>query len=120
MGSGVYVRTLQHKLNQSIAAFKRYENSHCYKWGGGRRKSSKGYILLWMPEYPNCMSDGYVFEHRYLMEQHMGRTLDKDELVHHINKITDDNRIENLQVIPRSEHIILHGVKKPKARSNYK
>ena len=43
-------------------------------------------------------------EHRYLMEQHLGRKLDRNEQVHHINGDWLDNRIENLQVLTNSEH----------------
>ena len=45
-----------------------------------------------------------VREHRYLMEQHLGRKLDRNEQVHHINGDCRDNRIENLQVLTNSEH----------------
>jgi len=45
-----------------------------------------------------------VYEHRYLMEQHLGRKLDRNEQVHHINGDWRDNRIENLQVLTNSEH----------------
>ena len=47
-------------------------------------------------------------EHRYIMEKHIGRMLENDETVHHINHVKDDNRIENLQLMTFKEHAGLH------------
>lgn len=49
-------------------------------------------------------------EHRYIMEQHLGRKLCTNEVVHHINGDARDNRIENLQVMSRSEHSAIHNI----------
>lgn len=49
---------------------------------------------------------------RYLMEQHLGRKIKKDEVVHHINGDSSDDRIENLQVLKRRDHSIHHNPKK--------
>jgi len=45
-----------------------------------------------------------VMVHRYLMEQHIGRKLLPNEVVHHINGDRHDNRLENLMIMDRAEH----------------
>lgn len=54
-------------------------------------------------------------EHRYLMEQHLGRKLSSNELVHHKNENKRDNHIKNLTVMSKSEHARLHQKGKPKS-----
>lgn len=58
--------------------------------------------------------NGYLYrndmlEHRRIMEKYLGRKLNKNEHVHHKNKIRTDNRIKNLEVLSVSEHMSLHG-----------
>ena len=73
----------------------------------GRRKY-KGYVEIYKPNHPNSNSHGYIREHRFLVSEHIVRPLTTDEDVHHINGIKDDNRLENLQLILKSEHTKLH------------
>lgn len=46
--------------------------------------------------------------HRYLIEKEIGRKLSSKELVHHKNGDKQDNRIENLEILTRAEHIAKH------------
>ena len=72
-----------------------------YHWKGGvikhgthvRRRVDKGI---------------YIGEHRIVMEEHIGRKIKPEELVHHINGNGADNRIENHQIVSRAEHERIH------------
>ena len=71
-------------------------------WRGGRLVDVRGYVLIFCPTHPHAQHKGYVQEHRLVMEAHLGRTLLPTEIVHHINGIKDDNRIENLMLFADS------------------
>lgn len=47
-------------------------------------------------------------KHRFVMEEFIGRSLSKNELVHHIDGNRQNNDIENLKIVTRSEHKKLH------------
>lgn len=77
-------------------------------WKGGKSVSSEGYVLVLLRDHPNAMPNGYVKEHRLVMERHLGRLLKRDEIVHHVNGDKADNRIENLELMRQSDHVAEH------------
>ncbi len=92
---------------------KDFTGSNNPNWHGGINKHSDGYIGISNTEHPNKTVLGYIPEHRLVMEEHLGRYLKPQEVVHHINGIKDDNRIENLMLFPnRNEHSRYHRIMK--------
>lgn len=77
-------------------------------WGKPRKDTfpgSNGYIIKRVPpDYPGAVHvrrgkvGGLMLEHRYVMAEHLGRPLTKNDKVHHKNGKRDDNRIENLEL----------------------
>lgn len=59
--------------------------------------------------YRKILVDGkYVLEHRYVMEQQLGRKLRSDEEVHHVNGNKLNNLPDNLVLLSKSDHAKLH------------
>lgn len=60
---------------------------------------NNGYRVITKKGHANCKSKkGHIFEHTFIMSQHLGRPLRKGESVHHKNGIRYDNTIENLEL----------------------
>lgn len=86
-------------------------------WKGGRSITKLGYVTISKKGYPSAnKKSGRILEHRYVMEQHLGRKLTAKELIHHSNGDKTDNRIENLVLTSRGTHmrIMFANVKCPK------
>ena len=75
-------------------------------WKGGKILRN-GYIHIKVPSRPNA-NNGYVPEHRLVMEKHMGRYLNTKECVHHKDGDRTNNAIENLQLCDFPEHMKIH------------
>lgn len=101
---------IRKKISEAMSGCK----SHSWKGGKtntyshGNNKNSIEYVKVKLRSHPYCDKDGYVREHRLVMEKFLGRYINKNEVVHHINHDGLDNRIENLQLMTRSEHTKLH------------
>jgi len=84
-------------------------------WKGGKRKA-QGYILIWTDKanffYPMADNRGYILEHRLIMAKHLKRCLLPWEIIHHRNSIKDDNRLENLELLPAPKYHVVEIITK--------
>ena len=60
-----------------------------FKPRGKRVQTEAGYVLVYCPEHPNANKNNgkYIYEHRLVMSNMLGRPLRPDEVVHHKNGI---------------------------------
>lgn len=122
-------RTCAYELRKVLYAG---ENNHQWGLKGPLNASYKGAeiqkrnnhlvdIHVYVPNHPNADKRGRVTKHRLLVEQHYERFdakyfeeidgqfyLKKSTQVHHINFNHDDNRIDNLMPVTKSEHRVIH------------
>jgi hypothetical protein len=72
--------------------------------GRVRYGSGSKYYAIHTPHHPFADNNGYVMEHRLVMEKVVKRFLRAEEVVHHKNGDTTDNRPDNLELLYKKEH----------------
>lgn len=98
------------------------ENNSCNYNGlngyGHTKDHNQGYVLAYAPKHPHAHKDGYVMLHTVILERSLGRYLEDDEVAHHINHNKKDNRIENLELMKKREHMSMHMKERHEKRRN--
>ena len=98
---------------------KRREHGRCVQnaiYNEGMKQGEYEVVYRPPPEYPGTVyGNNCVLEHRLVWWQHTGHVPTPNEIVHHINGDKRDNRFENLKIMRQSEHVRLHGEKRPRA-----
>lgn len=82
-----------------------YGNDH-HNWKGGFTRDDGYVVIRILPndDYYSMSYSGSIFEHRYIVARSLGRCLSGKEIVHHLNGVRDDNRLENLALVVRGNH----------------
>jgi len=86
----------------SMCSSCRFKYDHPRKGCGvERRINLNGYVTV-------QVNSKAQYEHRVVMERHIGRPLQRLEHVHHKNGNRTDNRIENLELLTATDHMTEH------------
>lgn len=95
------------KLKTRKESYKNKIGENALHWKNGRVKTMYGYIKVYCVR-PGAQNGRYVLEHRLVMEKHLGRRLNRKEIVHHKNGNKEDNQIKNLLLTTHIEHNKIH------------
>ena len=90
------------QLEVRIRRSRRMRGTKNIKWSGGCHIRPSGYVVI------TTRYGKRELEHRLVMEQHLGRPLTPEEVVHHRKKVKDDNRLDQLQLFPSNREHTKH------------
>lgn len=65
-------------------------------WKGGKHIDEHGYVRI------SIGKKNWRYEHRLVMEKHIGRSLKHEEHVHHIDGVKTNNSLSNLLLLPNA------------------
>jgi hypothetical protein len=106
----------------SKAITAKYCSRHCYhefkktilgdkhhNWKGGINMSNNGYLYIYQRSNKRSDKKGYMPVHIFVAEIILGRPLNAEEIIHHINEIKTDNNPNNLYLFESAtEHRRYH------------
>ena len=101
--------TIANHLTEMGVTLRKHSEQQLYRFAKNpphhkERIIKGGYIYIYSPNHPYHNANGYVAEHRLVVESHLGRYLVRNEKVHHKNAVKYDNRDENLEVLSPTNH----------------
>lgn len=74
---------------------------------------ANGYRVIYMPTHPMADGSGFVYEHRLIASQKLGRLLSEEETVHHIDGNRLNNNVDNLMIFKtKADHTAFHNGRK--------
>lgn len=80
---------------------------------GNSGHKHEGYVFIKQTGHPRATREGFVKRAVLVFEGVIGRKLSRQEHLHHINGVRDDDRPENLVIMTNSEHARLHRKQSP-------
>ena len=91
----------------------------CFNVKHGNGHKHEGYVFVKRTGHPRATKEGFVKLAVLVLESKLGRQLNRQEHIHHINGVRDDDRPDNLTILTNNEHAKLHMTAKPNIKNRY-